>query len=329
MNQLQKQADEINIPDNLDALIKSSMKSYTRQKIGKRIFAGFLSVVMLYAALIGACCASSTAADTLSNLPVVGYLFRNFTDKDLKKASETGLTQIVNQSVTKGDTTVTVNELYYDVNSVNLGVSFQNSQANYYYYEIRYENKLVTKFGSGGGGAVYQDEKGRPTSEEVHLPLTQVLPDSCTVKLIVEEGDGSHRKFEFEIPLNNAKANELSKEYPLNQKFTDGMSTLVVKSIVFTPYATTVTYDFTYPYSIVDENSIASQLLDSNGKSLTFKSASISHSLSGNNRTESVTIVYESLIDDPDKVTFNISLAYKGNSANSKTIVGGELQLGE
>lgn len=330
MNQLQKQADEIRIPDNLDDLIKSSMKSCTRHKIGKRIFASFLSVILLYAALIGVCCASSTAADTLSNLPVVGYLFRNFTDKDLKKASETGLTQIVNQSVTMGDTTVTVTEVYYDVNSFSVCLSYENYDA-VSHCELYYKDKLIT---DGGSGGLYTYKKGHPTSQEVNLPLKQALPDTCIVKLVVEEGRNSHRKFEFEIPLNNARANAQSKQYPVNQTITDGMSKLVVKSIVFTPYATTVTYEYTYPDSIVNEGSgmalFTPQLLDSKGSPLTFKEGqSNSEKDSGGYRTESKTAVFGSLSDIPDTLTLNILLSNTEDPTDKKIVIGRELQLGE
>lgn len=319
MNSFQSQIGGISVPDDLDVFLKKTMKKYSARKVSKRVCLCLAVAVTLLAALAVTCCASPKAAETLSKMPLVGSLFKSFTDKDLTAAHDSGLTQVIDQRQSDGDLTVTVSELYCDQTDLSVGLSLEyDNPPDNMAFEVRYNGQCVNDAWSGGlntakNGCAYL----------LDLPLKVELPDQCTVQFVAYEQAGLKRRFTFDIAVDTSLAKEQSKEVEINQTFTEDDRTLLVKRIVFSPYATTVYYDYTSP----DGGGSDVRLLDG-GKKLTFKSCfDESWGTQGDLRTESRVAVFGSMKGIPDSLTLQILQFNKDDPTNSPVLMSEAIPL--
>lgn len=318
MNAFQMQMNDIPVPDDLDSFIKKSMKKYSVRKINKRVFICLTAVVSLFAALTITCYASPKAAEALSKMPVIGSMFNRFTDKDLIVAHNNGLTQVLNQQQSDGDVTVTITELYCDQTDFSVSLTLENAKPGQFHYEVHYQNKLIS--GSYGGSIIeYKDDS---YSQLENMPLNMALPDKCNIQFLAIEQEGLKREFIFNIAVDTSVANEQITEKEINKTYTEGERTLLVKKIVFSPYATTVYYNYTYPNDV----GYTAQLLDNHKKALRLKSETNSTSNHNEYRTESGIAVFESMKKIPNTLTLNI-LKFDKDPTDTPVLLSAEIPL--
>lgn len=311
MNNLQIQAEAIVVPENLDLLIKNTVKKRKKHKAYKNFLVFFIITILVYTATLGVCYASPVAAAEIQKLPIIGSLFSNFTDNDLKKASENGLTQIVEKQITNGDCTITVKEIYYDNAEISIGFFMTNYSIMQFNYEIYYNNNLIS---TGASGARTKDSDGNEMML-INMPINQTLPDKCDVVFSVSEIDGLKRVFNFDISLNSSTANGQSKEFAINESYNNDDITLLIRKVSFSPFGTTVCFEYTHP----NNEDFEFQLIMENNK-LISKNNSWYSEVNSDYTTEYGSAVFESVEDIPDELTFNV-LEFTVDQLNKDNII--------
>lgn len=321
MNALQLQMNDIPVPDDLDSFIKKSMKKYSVKKFNKRVFICLTAVVTLFAALTITCYASPKAAEALSKMPVIGSIIKNYYDKDLTAAQSNGLTQEPGMQQTVGDATITVTDLYCDQEDFILGLTQKNVSSDQLDYQIYYQGKLVS---TSWGGDIKKN-KGGSYSILLNTTLNTVLPDKCNIQLKAHERSGLKRQFTFDLAVDSSLVNEQSKEVEINKTFTEGEHTLLIKSILFTPYATTVYYDYKGSSSEGDDV----RLLDSDNNELEYKGHSYYSNHLEDKRFNGGVARFGSMKEIPDSLTFQIVKRSDNNPMGppAKIVMSEEIQL--
>lgn len=321
MNALQLQMNDIPVPEDLDSYIKKSMKKYAVRKINKRVFICLTAVVTLFAALTITCYASPEAAKTLSKVPVIGSIIKNYYDKDLTAAQNNGLTQVPGMQQTVGDATITVTDLYCDQEDFIIGLTLKNVSSDQLDYQIYYQGKSVS---TSWGGEVKHDKNGS-CSTLLDTTLKTILPDKCNIQFKAHERSGLKRQFTFDLAVDNSLVNDQSKEVEINKTFTEGDRTLLIKNILFTPYATTVYFDYNRSNSGEDDV----RLLDSDNNELEFKGVSYYSNNLEDKRFNGGVARFGSMKEIPDSLTFQIVKLSENDPAGppAQILMSEEIQL--
>lgn len=126
-----KSIEQIKIPhQKLDEIIEKTIQSSESPKnksIKRRAGLGVAAAIIGLGVVIGSANVSPSFASTLSQIPIIGT-FVTVGDDGLKSVSEQGLTDLVEQSITKGDETVTIDEAYFDGTRLTVGYTIQTKK---------------------------------------------------------------------------------------------------------------------------------------------------------------------------------------------------------
>lgn len=300
MNNFKKQCEEIQVPDDIDFVLKKAIRKGRNGLITKRLITFSIVLCVLFTSLIGTGYAYPPAAEAFKSIPFIGSIFQKFTDNNLKIASLNGLTHFPEQQQTRDGVTVTLKEYYFDRSNFNFGIVVKGRNPYNFetHFTLYYNNKPLNKGSGGGSTEITKDSFYRLTE----MSLTETPPDKSTLKLVGTDNTGKIKKFEYDIPIDYSKVDPLTTEIKLMKNIKQGNRTIIVKNIIFTPVATTISYEYTCPK---DEH-YSMQLFNENGRLVQSKGNVGSNVVNGDFTTYSSIATFDSLNTVPEHLTLNI-----------------------
>ncbi|MBZ9625785.1 DUF4179 domain-containing protein [Clostridium sp. FP2] len=96
--------------------------------ISKRLKQSIVAAVVTLMVLSTAATISPVMANTLSNIPVVGSVFKLFGDMGLKLASEKGASSLVGQTKADKDIKLTISDILYDGSRMSIGYTMEGNK---------------------------------------------------------------------------------------------------------------------------------------------------------------------------------------------------------
>lgn len=211
MNILKEQLERIQVPDNIDFVIKKAIRKEQNHIVLRRGLTIFITISFVFTALFGTCYAYPKVANELAKIPFIGEVFEMFTDKGLKNASDKGLTNFIDLQETKGELTVAIKEVYYDQAEISIGWAVKGGTlAKNHLLPLFYYNDKCIGGGSGGEIPNNAEDSSYITS---NIPVPKDLPDKFELRFIIRENNKTDGKeFEFIIPLDRNKSDSQSKK---------------------------------------------------------------------------------------------------------------------
>lgn len=234
------QLNGIQIPDKADKVVNSAIRRGRRTLAMRRTMCIITGIFVFSAVLFGGAYASPAIAASLSKVPFVGSIFKEFSDEGIKSAKEKGFTKDLELEVTKGDATVTIKEVYYDKSRISLGLvtkgikPYEETITDLYYGDRRISEAVLGIINEHPDDLYY-------VSFSADIP--EDLPDKFDMKVVIGEDWGKGRKFEFMVPLDRTLANENTKQVFVMEEVDTKEGTIFIKNIQFTPSATSIDYE--------------------------------------------------------------------------------------
>jgi hypothetical protein len=248
MSKYSEQYDNIEVPEGLDEVIGRTI----RKNAGShRLRIGLRTAAIIVLAMV--CLASPPfifpgALNFYVKIPVVGSLFATLRDYDqMNKAYLSGFTTMYDEQQTVDGITVHIKDVYVDKTKFVIGtvMSGELTVGMPLNFELYYNDEMIIT-GQGSGSITYALEGGFH-SETMSFLIKQGLPDKYTIKLLVNRiVDHRQQPFmEFNIPVDLTEVNRATRDISIMQTVQVGNDTIILKNIVFTPYDTTIQYEFT------------------------------------------------------------------------------------
>ena len=235
------QLNDIQIPDKADKVVNSAIRRGRRTLAMRRTMCIITGIFVFSAVLFGGAYASPAIAASLSKVPFVGSIFKEFSDEGIKAAKEKGLTKALELEVTKGDATVAIKEVYYDKSRISLGLVVKGIKPyGETITELYYGDRRISE-------AVLGIINERPDDlyyVTFSADIPEDLPDKFDMKVVIGEDWGQGRKFEFMVPLDRTLANQETKQLFVMKEIKTNEGTILIKKLQFTPSTTSVDYEF-------------------------------------------------------------------------------------
>lgn len=128
-----KAVDDIHVPhEKLAAIISETAENALEKRkpsVRKKLLYGTAAASVAAGLLFGLSAGSPALAGVLSKVPLIGSIFSESGDPGLERVSEEGLTNVVQKAQTVGDTTLTVDEVFYDGTRFTISFSLESEKA--------------------------------------------------------------------------------------------------------------------------------------------------------------------------------------------------------
>lgn len=209
--------DQIEVPDKkLDDIIEKTIYSveHTNSNSKRRpILYSVAAAIIILGIVIGSANVSPSFAAVISNIPIIGS-FVTIGDEGLKNVSEHGLADVVEQTITKDGTMVTIDEAYYDGTRLTIGYSItmdrpllvdENPKIDIAGIEI--DGVKLHNYGLNGAGKVI-NETTYSGYYNVDNITADKLPDSFDLGLNFVGEDNEEWKFNFPIEMHHVVKNQ-------------------------------------------------------------------------------------------------------------------------
>ncbi|WP_442600609.1 DUF4179 domain-containing protein [Paenibacillus sp. KN14-4R] len=197
-----QEIDEIPVPHaKLDAIIANTVQgANANQRIPKRrkVFYGASAAVMASVLLISSAAVSPVMASIVSKIPIVGSIFSEFGDTGLKKASEQGLTDVIGKPQVVGDTSLTIDEVFYDGTRFSIGYSL-NSEKPLGESPLRMGLSINGQSIGFSGGSKENEVSSTYRKGILEIDPTAAMPEAFNLGLSLEAEKG--QKWSFTIPV--------------------------------------------------------------------------------------------------------------------------------
>jgi hypothetical protein len=272
------QLNDIQIPDKADKVVNSAIRRGRRTLAMRRTMCIITGIFVFSAVLFGGAYASPAIAASLSKVPFVGSIFKEFSDEGIKAAKEKGLTKALELEVTKGDATVAIKEVYYDKSRISLGLvtkgikPYEETITELYYGDRRISEAVLGIINERPDDLYY-------VTFSADIP--EDLPDKFDMKVVIGEDWGQGRKFEFMVPLDRTLANQETKQLFVMKEIETNEGTMFIKKLQFTPSVISVEYECD---KLLYEPDISLRVSSTNGETKLLKklSTSLDHDESRN-----------------------------------------------
>lgn len=203
IHSFKEKIDEIEVPtEKLDEIIAKTIKETEVKRPRKRKWLYSTGVVAVTASLLlfGSAAVSPAMASVVSNIPIIGSIFGQSGDPGLEQVSEQGLTNIVGESQRVGNTTITIDEVFYGDTRFTIGFSLASDEpVDESYLTSGPEFTIDGEFISNAGS--YGETEITPTYRTgiLEIDAFEEIPESFTLGLIFEGQDGKNWDFSFPI----------------------------------------------------------------------------------------------------------------------------------
>ncbi|MEH7385811.1 DUF4179 domain-containing protein [Bacillus sp. JJ1521] len=252
--------DNIDIPlEKLVAREKAAMYlAKKRRKVGRTTKHSILVACGLCITLLGSGFVSTGMAEALSNIPLIGPIYKDFRDIASDKIESEQLMTVIEEQDSHDGITMTVKEAAYDggrliVTVVYTGekdLSLKEEIVGYNYITI---NGQPVKPAIGSTG---QDDINSKTIIEHHqftLSNYNEYGDKVEIAVHGENLFGYEGKWMVAFPLSKIKG-DISEFYPeVKAETVDDVYTLTADKVTFSPLSTRIDLTIDYPAEM-DEN---------------------------------------------------------------------------
>lgn len=250
--------DNINVPvEKLMAREKAAIfQAKKKRKVGKATKRSILVACGLCISLFGSGFVSTGMAEALSNIPLIGSIYKDFRDIASDKIEHDQLTTVINKQDSKNGLTMTVKEAAYDGNRLMVSVVYTGEK------EID-----ITGFGSGditingepvkqAGGQTGQDDINSKTIIEHHqITFANYDEYSDEIEITVHRENlfGYEADLEVTFPLKKV-AGEITEYTPgVSATIGEEIYTVTAEKVTFSPLATRIDLTVDYPIEM-DKN---------------------------------------------------------------------------
>lgn len=242
--------ENINVPvEKLMEREKTAIfQAKKKRKVGSRIKKSFLVACGLCISLLGSGFVSTGMANALTNIPLIGSIYKDFRDIASDKIERDHLATLIDKHDSQNGLTMTVKEAAYDGSRLMLSVVYTGEKElgkdGFGYITI---NGQSVKIASGQTG---QDDINSKTIIE-HHQLTfsdyDEYGDEIEVAVHGENLFGYRADLEVAFALKKVAGEILEFNPGVSAKTGDGVYAVTAEKVIFTPLATRIELTVDYP----------------------------------------------------------------------------------
>ena len=273
-NEIKDAIESIEVPQSkLDDTINIAIKKGNKERVKprKKRYSFIGVAVLAFCLIIGSAFVSPTMAKMLSNIPGVNSVFEFAGDRGLKVASEKGLSNTIEQTVTDQNISLTFQDVFFDGTRLSLGFIQENADM---LGELTLKvNGEEINFADGRSGEGLPD--GRYAGV-IDIKPTIELPDSFDLSIGINQIGTVKGTWDYEFPVEKSKV--IVKTFNSEEVMTYKDHTFTVESVKVGPAGIKLTLESTSPSGIIPLN-FGDSLMDVN--LLTDQGLSLTHSGSG------------------------------------------------
>ncbi|WP_147532950.1 DUF4179 domain-containing protein [Bacillus marasmi] len=271
-NQDVKEAiEKIEVPiEKLDNAIQLAIKrAKTKKKKYPRKWYRLTGAVSLAAfVFIGSAFVSPTMAKVLSNVPLLDSVFEFVGDRGLETASQKGLSNKINQTVTDKDITLTIKDIFYDGTRLSISYiqEFPDQLDDLGELELKVDGKEIN-FADSRTGELVSDHQ---YAGIVNIKPTEELPDSFELSIKLKEIGGVKGAWSYNIPVKKSKGDV--KTIHINNTSVYKDTTITVKTVKVGPAGIKLSVDLSSAKGdkeLIMKNLLKFNLIDDQGVGLT------------------------------------------------------------
>lgn len=259
---VKKAIDQIDVPhDKLDQSIANAIKKGKVNNIKQRrrvwpsiTAASFAAFILLSSAYV-----SPTMARVLSSVPVLDSVFEFAGDRGLVIASQRGLSNEIEQTVTDEGVSLTIKDVYYD--GTRLSISYIQESAHPKDHLGEFQLKAdgqVINFSDSRTGKLLSETQ---FAGVMNIAPVEELPDSFELSMSLKEVGNVAGTWDFEVPV--VLSDEDVKTIPVNKKLVYQDTEMTVKEVKIGAAGIKLSVSVTSPDEI-DPNMVGDHLLNLN-----------------------------------------------------------------
>ncbi|MFL0507490.1 DUF4179 domain-containing protein [Ureibacillus sp. 179-F W5.1 NHS] len=208
----QEEMNHIHVPtEKLDAIISNTIGEYEgkRKKLkGNKNVYSLTAVAAAFLLLVSTSSVSPAMAHIVSKIPILGSVFSDSGDPGLEQVNEQGLSQLIGTSERVGNTSMTLDEVFYDETRLTIGFSIVSEKpiGDFYLFsgpEITINGKAFS------GTSTYSERKLSSIHKMgiVDMDSMEDLPDTFTLGVTFTGVDGKQWEFTTQVNQNNEVQN--------------------------------------------------------------------------------------------------------------------------
>ncbi|MGM0890106.1 MAG: DUF4179 domain-containing protein [Bacillota bacterium] len=274
---IKESIEKIEVPfDKLDKTIDIAIKrAKTKHKKPKRKLYPFISVASLaICVLIGSAFVSPAMAKVLSSIPVLNSVFEFVGDRGLEIASQKGLSEKIEKTVTDKNISLTMKDIFFDGTRLSISYiqEFPNKWDDLGELELKVNGKEIN-FGDGRTGEFLSDNQ---YAGVINIEPTEELPDSFDLSIGLHNIGKVKGNWNFEIPVTKSKEEVITIQSNQTMGYKD--TKMTVKTVKIGPAGIKLSVDLTSSAGenpqMIDDSHLQFNLLNDKGESLTQSSGS-------------------------------------------------------
>lgn len=236
------------------AIFQAKKKQKTRRTTNRSI----LVACGLCVTLLGSGFVSTGMAEALSNIPLIGPIYKEFKDIASDKIEQEQLSTIIEKKDSRNGLTMNVKEAVYDGGRLIVtveytgekGVSLEEETVGYNYVTI---NGKLFKAAIGGAGQEVISTNTIIEHNQFTLANYDEYGDNIKVGIHGEDLFGYKGEWNVEFPIEKIEGNILEFNPEVKAESSDKIYTLTTKKVTFSPLSTRIDLTIDYPVEM-DEN---------------------------------------------------------------------------
>ncbi|MEY9978958.1 DUF4179 domain-containing protein [Lysinibacillus sp. RC79] len=254
--------DNINVPvEKLKAREKTAIfQAKKKRKVGRTTKQSILVACGLCISLLGSGFVSTGMAEALSNIPLIGAIYKDFKDIASDKIEHDQLTTVIDKQDSKNGLTMTVKEAAYDGSRLIVTVVYTGEK------ELSMEEEIVGfNYITINGqpvkpaiGSTGQDDINSKTIIEHHqftFSNYNEYGDEIEIAVHGEDLFGYEGKLKVSFPLKKIKGDVFVFYPEVTTKTVDEVYTLTADKVTFSPLSTRIDLKIDYPAKMYENDS--------------------------------------------------------------------------
>ncbi|WP_301108588.1 DUF4179 domain-containing protein [Sporosarcina sp.] len=259
---IKKAIDQIDVPhDKLDQSITSAMKAAKtkNKKPRRKIWPSATAASFAACMLLGSAFVSPTMARVLSSVPVLDSVFEFAGDKGLVIASQKGLSNEVEQTVTDQGISLTIKDVYYDGTRLSISYIQESPHPKDHLGEFQLKaDGQVINFSDSRTGKLLTETQ---FAGVMNIAPVEELPDSFELSMSLKEVGDVAGSWDFEVPVT--LSDEDVKTIEVNKKLVYQDMKMTVKEMKIGEAGIKLSVSVTSPDEI-DPNMVGDDMLNLN-----------------------------------------------------------------
>lgn len=196
-----------NIPvptEKLDAIILNTLQgteNKRKKSIQKKMLYSISAVAVAFILLASSATISPVMANIVSKIPIIGTVFSESGDRGLEQVNEQGLTNVLDTTKSVGQTSITLDEVFYDETRLSIGFSMTSEKPIEEFYlsagpNITINGEALTNASS------YKEMEISPTQRTgiINIDSFDDLPETFTLGVTFTGDDG--KQWDFSTPVS-------------------------------------------------------------------------------------------------------------------------------